>query len=615
MTIQFAPRWTDATTTQTCVVGNATDIASAANSTLLDLQVNNVSKFAVDKFGELIIAPTARTSGSDALINLVAPADTTRAAGVEATDINFNLARTVQFAAGNITNQRAVRIQAPTYSFASASTITTAATLSISGPPTAGTNATLTNAWALNVESGRSYFYSPIFMGDGVSPGAINLQSATYTYKLFNSWPDSLFIAENNRTLCRLFGGLNNQSGSYTAGWLMAPQMTLAWAASEPVIASSAGDVIIARDTSNTLAQRNATNSQTFRLYNTFTDASNHERLALQFGTFSSIRHAQIIAEAAGTGTANINLVLTPKGTGAFILGPPPDGTVTGGNARGANAVDLQTNRSSAIHVASGVNSVIGGGASNQASGTASVIGGGAGNQAIGDYGTVGGGLGCQANAIGATCGGGRANWVVTPYATVGGGFQNNTYSSYCVIGGGIYNENAGDYSGILSGNFCSTTKPYASITGGNQAFANRYGMRAQNAGIFSARGDCQLGELVLRGTTTTNTAVRLRPDAASERLTISSGQVCQYLLIITGVCNGGADVATYIRQVTIKNIGGTTSIVGTVNTIGTDNAAGTTLSVTADDINDDLAVEPVGVFGQTWRWQCVVYGGEIGHG
>jgi hypothetical protein len=34
-------------------------------------------------------------------------------------------------------------------------------------------------------------------------------------------------------------------------------------------------------------------------------------------------------------GQTNSALVLTPKGTGAFILGPKPDGTITGGNARG----------------------------------------------------------------------------------------------------------------------------------------------------------------------------------------------------------------------------------------------------------------------------------------
>lgn len=95
------------------------------------------------------------------------------------------------------------------------------------------------------------------------------------------------------------------------------------------------------------------TSSGKLLTYNTFTDNSNYERLALQFGTYSSARHAQIAAESAGTGTANINLVLTPKGTGAFILGPPPDGTTVGGNARGANAIDLQTLRTANTQVAS----------------------------------------------------------------------------------------------------------------------------------------------------------------------------------------------------------------------------------------------------------------------
>ena len=53
MSIQFAPRWTIPNLLHTCIVGNATDIASSDESTLLDLKVNNVSKFTVDKFGEM----------------------------------------------------------------------------------------------------------------------------------------------------------------------------------------------------------------------------------------------------------------------------------------------------------------------------------------------------------------------------------------------------------------------------------------------------------------------------------------------------------------------------------------------------------------------------------
>jgi len=77
------------------------------------------------------------------------------------------------------------------------------------------------------------------------------------------------------------------------------------------------------------------------------------------------------IFDASGTDT-NINAVLSPKGNGA-IIGQEPDGTTTGGNARGIQVVDLQTFRSAATQVASGTRSIIPGGYFNTASGTASV--------------------------------------------------------------------------------------------------------------------------------------------------------------------------------------------------------------------------------------------------
>jgi hypothetical protein len=59
-------------------------------------------------------------------------------------------------------------------------------------------------------------------------------------------------------------------------------------------------DVYLLRDgLANTLAQRNATNPQAFRVYNTYTDASNYERVNLTWQT--SVARWQ--SEAAGTGT------------------------------------------------------------------------------------------------------------------------------------------------------------------------------------------------------------------------------------------------------------------------------------------------------------------------
>ena len=64
-------------------------------------------------------------------------------------------------------------------------------------------------------------------------------------------------------------------------------------------LAIGAGTILI-RDAADTLAQRNGTNAQTYRLYNTFTDASNYERGFLRW----SSNVFEVGPEAAGTGTA-----------------------------------------------------------------------------------------------------------------------------------------------------------------------------------------------------------------------------------------------------------------------------------------------------------------------
>lgn len=120
--------------------------------------ISGLANWTTNAQGNFTLAPTASTSGSPSLLTVTGPAHTTLTASTEAIDLNFNLARTVQFAAGAITTQRAVVFQAPTYSFTSASTITTAATVAITGPPTAGTNATITNPYALWVQAGNVLF-------------------------------------------------------------------------------------------------------------------------------------------------------------------------------------------------------------------------------------------------------------------------------------------------------------------------------------------------------------------------------------------------------------------------------------------------------------------------
>lgn len=119
----------------------------------------------------------ASTSGSPNVYLFTAPAHTTLAASTEASDFNVNLARTVQFSTGAIATQRAALYQAPTYGFVGASTITTAATLAVSGPPVAGTNATITYAipiYANNNGIGATQGYG--IVGENTTAGANNAQ-------------------------------------------------------------------------------------------------------------------------------------------------------------------------------------------------------------------------------------------------------------------------------------------------------------------------------------------------------------------------------------------------------------------------------------------------------
>lgn len=65
-------------------------------------------------------------------------------------------------------------------------------------------------------------------------------------------------------------------------------------------------------------------------------------------------------------------------GPGAYFALQAPDSTATGGNARGNQSVDLQTNRGNASAVASGNLSAVIGGSGNQSSGTEAITGGAA---------------------------------------------------------------------------------------------------------------------------------------------------------------------------------------------------------------------------------------------
>ena len=89
------------------------------------------------------------------------------------------------------------------------------------------------------------------------------------------------------------------------------------WRDSATNASSGNRDLILARDAANTLAQRNGVNAQAFNLYQSYTDASNYTRgrVAAASGIVT------LAGESAGTGAADIDIAITPKGTGRVRYG------------------------------------------------------------------------------------------------------------------------------------------------------------------------------------------------------------------------------------------------------------------------------------------------------
>lgn len=118
-------------------------------------------------------------------------------------------------------------------------------------------------------------------------------------------------------------------------------------------------DLSLSRDAANVLAQRTGTAAQAFRIYNTFTDASNYERINLTWtgGLFA------IAMDAAGTGSANRTIRLdaantlfdvTPNGASIARNGTSNPTTFTVGSTGLTSTAILHTRLTPGINQASG---------------------------------------------------------------------------------------------------------------------------------------------------------------------------------------------------------------------------------------------------------------------
>jgi hypothetical protein len=290
------------------------------------------------------------------------------------------------------------------------------------------------------------------------------------------------------------------------------------------------------------------------------------------------------------------------------------------GNARGAGSVELQMSRSSSTAIASGLFSVIAGGANSRATGEyCTVMGGQAAQAGPGSY-----ALAFGNNAIAS----GDNSIAFNGTATGAGGFAvgvSASASSLNSIALGA-NSSAGAERAIAIGNAVAFGANGIGL-GNNAAAVGAMSVAMQNATAdrqnmvavgaetitnFTGRG--QAVQFQMRGRTTDDTPTEMLL-ADSVKLTIPANVALFGTIEIAAIqVTTAAESAHYVRKFAIQRLGSTTTLIGSVTTVGTDyeSSAGMDVAITADDTGDFLKVEVTGLAATTLRWMACVRGVEM---
>jgi len=322
---------------------------------------------------------------------------------------------------------------------------------------------------------------------------------------------------------------------------------------------------------------------------------------------------------AAGT-TADVDLALVTKGGGA-ILRQVPDGTITGGDKRGLNAVDFQSaTRTLSTAVASGARStILNGSGTATASGSDSLVlnqsAKAVGNSSIaGQQGTATPNYSISVGASGTGAAGGGT------YAINFGGLQNGNVFAAGIQSsayGGATNHATGTLATVLGGQG-NKAGGYASVACGLYALTSVQGQFA--FGSSTSTFPSQLSVWQLRNTTVGAVSAVLTSDAGAagttNQVVMADTQAVMLDVLVLGN-NGGT--AVFGRKFTVLLRRGTgvatTAIVAqtTDSSMGDASLSACTVVLTADTTNGGLAITATGIAATTIRWHAscrAVHGG-----
>jgi hypothetical protein len=332
---------------------------------------------------------------------------------------------------------------------------------------------------------------------------------------------------------------------------------------------------------------------------------------------------------ASGAAT-NIDVAIVPKGTGAFML-DIPDNTGTGGNKRGANAVDLQTTRVGNDRVASGANSVIIGGEGSRASGSHSIAGG---NTGIANGASSTALQGGTTSASSSFAHGTRAiasgagsvsfgSWISGDTTAsgdnsiaIGGGNVSSAPTSTSIGGEGNVSSAQGALS--LGGRTNTASGAFSYASGAYSTTNGVSGRQSRGRSLGTVQGETQKSEffLSIRTTNDTATTVTVAGGAASatNQVILSNQSAYRFKGSIVGKQSGSVNAAVWdIDGFIVRgaNAAATTLNVSNVTLVENTPAWGTP-TLAADTTNGGLRVQVIGAAATNIQWTAVIETTEV---
>lgn len=326
----MAAVWNNGATVFNAIKMDVTDTASDAASLLMDLLVGGASKFKVDKAGSVTLGGGLTVEASS-LLRMGGATASYPAFKRSSTTIQARLAddsALAAFAARSIALglvADAVPVAA-TQSLSAAnaqSVLDLATTWNTSGTP-AGIKLNVTDTASnaasllLDLQTGGTSRFKV------AKNGAVTLGGSNTNTNFFKLSAGGGGSAANADFIVQDVGGTQRFEITHTGnefaiaganagsnGFRVKGQST------KLVLTTDGSNIIEFAPGSNAIEHRNGANAQTYNQYFSYTDASNYTRMA--FKTATGVH--TIETESAGTGEANIDLALTPKGTGRVRFG------------------------------------------------------------------------------------------------------------------------------------------------------------------------------------------------------------------------------------------------------------------------------------------------------